>query len=352
MVIIDEEERMLSLEVLPVTQTQERKIWRKVHIIFRRNSIAYDECRESMSLDELENTIYQIDRYLAAKQLNYPIGAYSVKYIKSDFRFELSDSAALVLSLGQGDEVRIRLSNEDLLCIRNVLFDASDLGKDYRPPLRGQIKRVTIKSQYYYYGGPTEDDEFFAQKLTISRRGRVQIDNYNDDYTIHFDREVLSLKVAETKEILRKFFKIFFNRRYFTCMADCGQWEIVLINDKGEAFRAYGALVDDDDLCELSDDIRRILKRKRLLLFDGNIQQGIKFCSVAFQENGSEYYYITEDESIEEGDRVIVPVGPNNRECVAEVVSIKYYPKEAVPMPLDKVKTIIGIHKKEETDEE
>ena len=66
------------------------------------------------------------------------------------------------------------------------------------------------------------------------------------------------------------------------------------------------------------------------------------YCSVSFSEDGSTYYYQTEDESIKVGDRVIVPVGSNNDERVAVVEEIEYFEPTKVQFPLDKVKYIIG----------
>jgi len=65
------------------------------------------------------------------------------------------------------------------------------------------------------------------------------------------------------------------------------------------------------------------------------------YCRVSFSGDGSTYYYQTEDESIKVGDRVIVPVGPNNDKRVAVVEGIEYFEPTKVPFPLDKVKYII-----------
>ncbi len=68
------------------------------------------------------------------------------------------------------------------------------------------------------------------------------------------------------------------------------------------------------------------------------------FCSVAFEEGGKSYYYLTEDDSIEVGDLVLVPTGTNHRETVAEVVNIEYFCEEAVPFPIEQTKRIIRKH--------
>jgi hypothetical protein len=65
------------------------------------------------------------------------------------------------------------------------------------------------------------------------------------------------------------------------------------------------------------------------------------YCSVTFDEGYNIYYYLTDDESIEVGDLVLVPAGIHNREVVVEVVDIEYFSEENVPLPLEKTKRII-----------
>lgn len=72
------------------------------------------------------------------------------------------------------------------------------------------------------------------------------------------------------------------------------------------------------------------------------------YCSVSFNEDGSSYYYQTEDESIKVGDLVIVPVGSDNTERVAVVEEIEYFEPMNVPFPLDKIKHIISKRPDEE----
>ncbi len=65
------------------------------------------------------------------------------------------------------------------------------------------------------------------------------------------------------------------------------------------------------------------------------------FCSVEFDKGGKSYYYLTEDETFEVGDLVLVPVGNNDRTVVVEIVDIQYFTEDDAPMPLDRVKSII-----------
>ena len=65
------------------------------------------------------------------------------------------------------------------------------------------------------------------------------------------------------------------------------------------------------------------------------------FCSVTFDGGYKSYYYLTDDDSIEVGDFVLVPAGKDNHDAVVEVVNIEYFNKENVPLPLEKTKRII-----------
>lgn len=61
-----------------------------------------------------------------------------------------------------------------------------------------------------------------------------------------------------------------------------------------------------------------------------------------FDYSCKEYYYLTDDEGIEVGDYVEVPVGKFNEICEAEVVRIEYFSEDNVPIPISKTKEIIG----------
>lgn len=65
------------------------------------------------------------------------------------------------------------------------------------------------------------------------------------------------------------------------------------------------------------------------------------FCSVEFTDGGKTYYYITEDDTIEVGDLVVVPAGKDDHTAIVEVVDIEYFQKDAAPFPVEKTKRII-----------
>ena len=65
------------------------------------------------------------------------------------------------------------------------------------------------------------------------------------------------------------------------------------------------------------------------------------YCKVSFSIGGGSYSYLTDDESISIGDKVVVPVGADHAERIGTVDAIDYYLPEEVPYPLDKVKKIL-----------
>lgn len=65
------------------------------------------------------------------------------------------------------------------------------------------------------------------------------------------------------------------------------------------------------------------------------------YCSVEFEEGYKTYYYISDDDTIEVGDYVVVPAGKDNHHAIVEVVEIEYFPEADVPLPLEKTKHII-----------
>lgn len=74
------------------------------------------------------------------------------------------------------------------------------------------------------------------------------------------------------------------------------------------------------------------------------------FCSVTFDEGYKSYYYLTDDDSIDVGDLVIVPAGRDNHEAVVEVMDIKYFSEENAPFPIEKTKRIIRKCKDDDFD--
>lgn len=75
------------------------------------------------------------------------------------------------------------------------------------------------------------------------------------------------------------------------------------------------------------------------------------FCSVEFEEYGNTYYYLTTDDTIKPGDRVLVPVGKTNAEKAVTVTEVEYFQADQAPFPLEKTKSILRKLEPDEADE-
>lgn len=71
------------------------------------------------------------------------------------------------------------------------------------------------------------------------------------------------------------------------------------------------------------------------------------FCNVEFG-SGKIYCYLTDDDKMEPGDTIIVPVGADNKEVLVEIDSIEYHTAEDAPYPVDKIKHIIRRYENDE----
>ena len=65
------------------------------------------------------------------------------------------------------------------------------------------------------------------------------------------------------------------------------------------------------------------------------------YCSVTFEDSYKTYYYLTDDDSIEVGDLVMVPAGIDDHLAMVKVVKIEYFKEEDVPFPMNKIKKIV-----------
>lgn len=65
------------------------------------------------------------------------------------------------------------------------------------------------------------------------------------------------------------------------------------------------------------------------------------YCAVVYEDNSHPYHYRIEDTTLKIGDKVVVPVGNQNTEQVAEFVSIEQHSRLTVPYPIEKTKFVI-----------
>ena len=76
------------------------------------------------------------------------------------------------------------------------------------------------------------------------------------------------------------------------------------------------------------------------------------FCAVRFANNGHLYHYLADDRSLDVGDMVVVPVGNEGRECVAEIATVERHRRRTAPYPVDRAKRILRRHAPNEDGEQ
>lgn len=91
---------------------------------------------------------------------------------------------------------------------------------------------------------------------------------------------------------------------------------------------------------EREEERRRFERRSYTDPLAQTDKTGYRFCGVTFSEDNSRYYYRTDDETLDIGDKVIVPVGNAGKEAVAEIVCVEKHRRMTAPYPVDKAKFI------------
>jgi hypothetical protein len=352
-VIIDGAERKFEFTILPLSgdKRKDNDPWRKIKVVFQNEYVSFEKCAESMTERELKDTVRGIDGYFCNKTSDYYIDLRNMDYMEPDYRFSFSLGVAFQINLPGGDSIRVYLKDEDLSAIRSEIANAIDM-EGYVPPLSGCIKELTLISERGTNYQLREGEEC-SQSVNIKNGRWVNINYFDVDGKL-LRSEDIEVDEDDFDDVLDDLYETMNGDRNSDIVYDDSfdRWKLTIINDKDEKFN-YEGYMNEERLVYISDCIRYLIGRKRLMLFDGNVQEGIKFCSVEFGEGSQDYYYITDDESIEIDDLVKVPVGKNKRECIATVVDIEYFKEDDVPMSLDKVKKIICKYvPKEKTNEE
>ncbi len=208
------------------------------------------------------------------------------------------------------------------------------------------VRKITLDSNALCYGPMPEPEDIIRQRLTITTFGKVYISQYTFSGN-RVDRQILTIDEYDAEEMVYDLVDYFEGKDADFEVTDVGSWDLVITSANGKEYKFDGSLyyAPGDWLQEYSKNLRKYFKRWDLFVFDGitkPVADGIMFCSCEFEGGGKSYYYISDDPSLEEGDLVRVPVGEHGRTSIVEIVDIEYFKDDEVPMPLDKVKKIIG----------
>ena len=75
------------------------------------------------------------------------------------------------------------------------------------------------------------------------------------------------------------------------------------------------------------------------------------FCAARFPNSDRLYHYLADDAALDVGDMVVVPVGNDGRECVAEIATVERHRRRTAPYPVDQAKRILRRHAPDEDGE-
>ena len=113
--------------------------------------------------------------------------------------------------------------------------------------------------------------------------------------------------------------------------------EVDLVSYLPEFLREYIELKKILDVqqpeVQLLEDLTEKLKDNQFILFADT--QGIEKFEQMLKIQA------LDDDTLEKGDLVIVPVGHDNHRSIARISSIEYHKKEEAPFPIERIKKII-----------
>ena len=220
---------------------------------------------------------------------------------------------------------------------------------------QGQIKGMKLVSNRLCFGPQPKPKDEIEQHLSLYSDGRV----FFSGYVFGFDSDIKYQK-SRSKQFkiptlemtyLLSHIAMYFSKDFpLDLVMDVGDWTLELINSEGKSFKYEGALFSDlkfDDV-GLSYIIRKYLGMSDLLVFDGDARLPLIkdddeyiFVNVFFEGSNKTYCYLCDDELIQDGDEVLVPVGRDEELKSVLVDSVELHTAENAPFPIDKCKKVV-----------
>ena len=219
----------------------------------------------------------------------------------------------------------------------------------------GQIKDMKLISNHICFGPCPEPDDEVEQHLSLFADGRVFFSGYvYGEYTdIRYKRnrsKQFKISQLEASYVLNHVAMYFSKDFPLDFATDVGDWKLELTNTEGEKFAYQGSLYRDllIDEVGLSYLLRKYLGMTDLFAFDGDARLPISkkeneyiFVNVYFEWGGKTYCYLCDDELIQDGDEVLVPVGREGELKTVIVDSVELHTAEDAPFPIGKCKKVV-----------
>lgn len=254
-------------------------------------------------------------------------------------------------------------------------------------------KKKTIKNLNFKIGGYSgwdgvsnllvEDEMLDKLKITFERNSKLKIHksiqkNLGVKFIIYHNEESIVIdRTAGTMVISQKMSDVCFNKREYYNPDDIDELlnSIERIDDKLEKSKKkeeaqytliatysngtvkemkgnYNRLELPANWDNIVDSINEFVSFYSMgeLLDKNNLpiqlaQDEVIYAEVRLSGTGGTYYYLVENIDVSIGDKVIIPVGPNNKEIEGYVENLTIYKVADVPYPLKDIKKIIKVSK-------
>jgi len=197
-----------------------------------------------------------------------------------------------------------------------------------------------------------EDGGFFegytTYHLTFGDRDAEMSQTHSLGKTAPIDKRTYSAKEADAlRERFSSIHTEYWNASYPNpCVCDGEQWSLTVRYTNGFTLEYSGSNAYPENWNELLSVFG--IDREDKETDSDDLTSELIYCRVSLEEGGKTYYYITDDESIEVKDEVIVPVGSENAELSGVVEKVERFSPENVPSPWERTKVII---RKEEAED-
>ena len=309
-----------------------------------------DQYEYKIESDRTRSLMGILDSYIRAN-LDMPVSKDGPHFILEFYFEDIDDKLSYRFDLLEDSEISV-IVRQFLLNYDLFVFDGK---KNYdhieKIVLKYQrtIKLASYSADQVSYKGIREELEVDKETVTIKR-------NLEDGTAVEFTCKIPD-KLADFLEYLENAEVFYYientDEELFYDPDDKNYYELSLFYEK------KGTLITDGTYDKRNlpyffnvfiGNLAEILAKSAIPdIFDPSIygkmvrsESDFIYLSVEFSPDGESYYYRTEDDGIDVGDKVIVPVGNHGREAVVEVIDKEYFAYENVPFPLEETKMIIG----------
>ena len=311
-----------------------RRGYKSVEISIDGTKVEYKILRNEFNPVEKNSVVVNVD-----ENFSDDLSALNIFTWEKNYRGEeISDGVQWTLTFTDGDEIYRGRGTNAYPDTWNDFLDCLDALIPEMKFIDGKrLERVELRL--------SREDNIF-EELTVNRGDNLlTLEKNSSTHTYH-------LSIEETKNFLdtcQKYFE--------TLEVNDGENHDLKISvnlqrhDAGEEnftmpyndFSMPGIVKFAEEIHAFAADLSAEIFSPETLHITNEAERFI-LCKVQFKGNYKPYTYRAEDETLAVGEIVDVPVGRNNDVTQAKIVDIGYFDEDELPIPLDKIKLIIGKH--------